>query len=429
MILKGSQRGGARQLSVHLLKDENEHVDLVELRGFMASDLTGALDEAHAIAKGTKCQQFLFSLSLNPPSDQVLSNEAFQKAADAVEERLGLNNQPRAIVIHEKEGRRHAHAVWSRIDPETMTAKQLSFFKTRLRDLSREMYLEHGWSLPDGLRDPLLKNPLNFTREEWQQARRTERDPREIKQVMQDVWARSDGRKAFAAALEERGFILAKGDRRGHVAVDHMGEVYSLSRWTGVQTKELKDRLGPPDDLPSVTDANTRFRQALTPKLGTFRAEQRAAHAADLRALKAQRDAMTTDHRAARAKLKTEQEERWQREAQDRAARFRTGLPGLWDHLTGKTAQTRAQNEREAWLAVKRDQSRRDALIVDQLSDRQTLQRQIVDTRELQQDERRQLDQDIGDVLTADQRRQRAADHVRSLLTQGRSRNGPSLDR
>ena len=58
MILKGSQRGGARQLSAHLLKDENEHIDLVELRGFMASDLTGALDEAHAIAKGTKCQQF-----------------------------------------------------------------------------------------------------------------------------------------------------------------------------------------------------------------------------------------------------------------------------------------------------------------------------------------------------------------------------------
>ena len=34
MILKGSQRGGARNLASHLLKQENEHIDLVELRGW-----------------------------------------------------------------------------------------------------------------------------------------------------------------------------------------------------------------------------------------------------------------------------------------------------------------------------------------------------------------------------------------------------------
>ena len=240
MILKASQRGGARQLSAHLLKPENEQVEIVELRGFMSDDVPGAFDEAHAIAQGTKCKQFLFSLSLNPPAGAVLSDADFQKSADEVEARLGIKGQPRIIVVHEKEGRRHAHAVWSRIDAQTMTAKPLPFFKNRLRDLSREMYLEHGWTLPDGLRDPLLKNPRNFDQAEWQQAQRTERDPRETKQVFQEVWQRSDGCKAFAAGLEEQGFILAKGDRRGHVAVDHDGEVYSLSRWTGVKTKDRR---------------------------------------------------------------------------------------------------------------------------------------------------------------------------------------------
>ena len=278
MILKGAQRGGARQLAAHLLKDENEHVEVMELRGFMADDLRSALDEAHAIARGTKCRQFLFSLSLNPPEDKVLSPEDFGKAADEIEERLGLKDQPRAIVIHEKEARRHAHAVWSRIDPETMTAKQLSFFKTRLRDLSREKYLEHGWELPDGLRDPALKDPTNFTREEWQQARRTERDPREIKQVFQQAWHRSDGRKAFEAALRERGFLLARGDRRGHVGMDHEGEVYSLSRWTGVKTKDLKARLGDPKELPGVEDAKAQLRERMTPRLETYRADLKDAH-------------------------------------------------------------------------------------------------------------------------------------------------------
>ena len=33
MILHGNQRGGARDLALHLLKDENEHVEVHELAG------------------------------------------------------------------------------------------------------------------------------------------------------------------------------------------------------------------------------------------------------------------------------------------------------------------------------------------------------------------------------------------------------------
>ena len=38
MILHGNQRGGAKNLALHLLKDENEHVEAHELRGFVALD-------------------------------------------------------------------------------------------------------------------------------------------------------------------------------------------------------------------------------------------------------------------------------------------------------------------------------------------------------------------------------------------------------
>ena len=44
MILKGSQRGGAKQLGLHLLKTvENEHVEVHDVRGFMTDDVVGAL--------------------------------------------------------------------------------------------------------------------------------------------------------------------------------------------------------------------------------------------------------------------------------------------------------------------------------------------------------------------------------------------------
>src|SRR3546814_19842374 len=110
MILKASQRSGAKQLGLHLMKtEENEHVEVHEVSGFMSDDLMGAMKEAHALSLGTKCKQFLFSVSLNPPVGESVRIEVFEKACEVSDERLGLKGQPRMIVFHEKEGRRHAH--------------------------------------------------------------------------------------------------------------------------------------------------------------------------------------------------------------------------------------------------------------------------------------------------------------------------------
>ncbi|MFQ3896795.1 relaxase/mobilization nuclease domain-containing protein [Sphingobium sp. R-7] len=106
MILKGSQRSGAKPLAVHLLNErDNDHVTVFELRGFVASDLLGAFREAEAISKGTRCTQYLFSLSLNPPIGASVSEEQFRQAAEEAEQRLGLKGQPRAIVFHDEDQR------------------------------------------------------------------------------------------------------------------------------------------------------------------------------------------------------------------------------------------------------------------------------------------------------------------------------------
>jgi len=103
---------------------------------------------------------------------------------------MGLDNQPRVIVFHEKEGRRHAHCVWSRINAETMTAINLPFYKRKLNEISKEQYLKHDWNMPRGFIDRQYANPLNFTREQWQQAKRTKDDPRMIKQIFRQAWER-----------------------------------------------------------------------------------------------------------------------------------------------------------------------------------------------------------------------------------------------
>ena len=102
-------------MALHLLKQqENEHVEVHEVSGFASDTIQEAFKEAYAISRGTKCKQFLFSLSLSPPETESVPVAVFEKAIADIEHKIGLVGQPRVIVFHEKEGRRHAHCVWSR---------------------------------------------------------------------------------------------------------------------------------------------------------------------------------------------------------------------------------------------------------------------------------------------------------------------------
>ena len=405
MILKGSQRAGAKALADHLMNDrDNDHVTILEVSGFMADDLHGALSEAHAISKATQCKKFMFSLSLSPPQDHVGSEQDFLDAADRAEKVLGLTDQPRAIIMHEKEGRRHAHVVWSRIDGDALKAINLPHFKNKLTSLSRELYLDHGWVLPDGLQTNGGKSPLNFSLAEWQQTKRIGLDPREIKQVFRDAWKRSDNLKALENALQDRGYFLAKGDRRGFVAVDMHGAIYSLPKWIGEKTKAVTQKLGSPVGLASVSDVRADIKSRVTDQFKSYIAETQAKHHRDAQPHMAQKASLTVKHRAERTALKDGQEKRWQEETQARLSRLNGGLRGLFDRITGKNSKIKRQIEAEAYQAARRDQAQRDDLVVAQSKDRKVLQKQFVALRTKQKEDRKILARSIGQFFTQSKR-------------------------
>ncbi|MDF2373802.1 MAG: relaxase [Rhizobiaceae bacterium] len=388
MILKASQRGGGQDLAAHLMKlEDNEHLSLHELRGFASENLKDAFKESEAISRGTNCRQYLFSLSLNPPEQEQVPVEVFEETINRIEDRLGLDSQPRAIVFHEKEGRRHAHCVWSRIDAETMTAKQLSFFKNKLQVVSRDLYLENGWKLPEGLKSASERNPTNFNLAEWQQAQRQGIDPRWLKQVAQQAWTHSDSIRAFTTALEENGLFLAKGDRRGHVALDYNGEVYSLPRLVGCKTKDVTARLGKPDALSSVEQTREAIGKRMTPAIRRHVQESRAAFQKQSEKLNEQKATLTKKHRQARAALKSKQRAEWDRENIVRASRRPRGMRGIWHRITGRYQQVRASNEAEAAATRTRHKNQRQKLIERQLSQRRALQSQIKQARHQQADQ------------------------------------------
>lgn len=352
MILHGNQRGNCKDLALHLQKEENVHVEVHQIRGFLSNTLEGAFQESHAISRATNCKQHLFSLSLNPPKSAVPSVKDFEDAVERAEKQLGLHGQPRAIVFHEKRGidgelRRHAHAVWCRINTDEMKAVQLSFSKMKLREVSRALFVRNNWKMPNGLKDSKNRDPRNFTLAEWQQAKRAGKNAKEVKATFQDCWALSDSKTAFKNALLEQGFVLAQG-KRGHVAVDFQGEVYPVSRWTGLKAKDVRMRLGSHEDLPSVQKAQSVPAKIIADRLVELKAQERQAATDTIEQGRTGRVALQDQQTRTAKTLHTEHQEQKTKQEAVRAARIRTGVLGFVDRLTGKRKRTLAENLKEA---------------------------------------------------------------------------------
>jgi len=437
MILKASKRGGARQLSRHLLNGEkNEHVSVHEVSGFVSDNIADALDEIHAISKGTRCSRFMFSLSLSPPQNESVPAEIFEDALSRIEKKLGFENQPRVIVFHEKHGRRHAHCVWSRIDANEMKAIDQPFFKNRLQEISKQLYLDHGWELPKGFIDKTQKNPLNYTRAEWEQAARTNQNPKAIKATLQECWAASDNKKSFEQALQMRGYYLAKGDRRGFVAVDIHGEVYSLTRQLSQKKKDIEARIGKADKLPSVISVKENITGKLTKVYKGFISEQSKDHQKALKPLLKTKHAMTKQHRIDRAAQQFFQENRWQTEELQRCTKIRKGFKGFWDKLNGKYWKQRKANEQQTHQCKSRDVFEREQLIKKQLVMRQSLQAQLNQFQIKHEQERNALIRDLSHMVSAKDKaapefsklKEHSPTHARTQTSKPKSRDNPDID-
>jgi hypothetical protein len=410
MILYASQRGRSAELAAHLLNgDQNEHITVHEIRGFVSDDLAEALREAYAMSRGTRCKQFLFSVSLNPPDYADVSIEDFEAAIEQIERKMGLVDQPRIIVFHEKNGRRHCHAVWSRIDSEKLVAVNLAHFKRKLMEISRGLFLKYGWKLPKGMTRSKDKSPFNLTREEYRQAVRLAEDPQALKLMFKGAWERSDSKETFIRALEENGFLLARGDKRGFVAIDIKGGIYSLTRWIDIGTRDLKARLGAPETLPDTGKAKAFLASRMTENLNRFIAEAKTQSAEKRTPLVQELRSLVVSQRIERKDLIEAQQTRWEQETRLRSQRLYSGVAGIWQRITGDYQKIRTLNEAEAKAGLTRDRKELQAMIRSHLQERQGLQKTVLFYREEHRVEVFRLRQEIARYVRTATEPQQAA--------------------
>lgn len=269
MILKGNQRGGGQQLAAHLLNSfDNERVEVADVRGAIARDLSGAFGEWYAHSRATKCKKYLYSLSLNPDQTQgALSREQYLDLIARTERSLKLINQPRAVVFHVKEGREHCHVIWSRIDinAEKIRSVQIAHDRLKLRSVVRSFAREHGLTLPPGMQPRKSPDRAAFNSAvraenlaEKQQQERTGVDKKTRMAEIGACWTATDNGKDFIKALEAKHYYIAYGGegKRDYVVVDIFGEVHSLSRQLAevTRSKGMRQRLKdfPPKGLRDV---------------------------------------------------------------------------------------------------------------------------------------------------------------------------------
>ncbi len=284
MIIKGTSCAGASRLSAHLTRtDTNERAEVKDIRGTAADDLLGALKEMETVACGTRTTKPFYHGSINTRADERLTDEQRVQSIDWLETALGLTGQPRVVVIHEKEGREHCHIVWSRIDLDRMAAISDSHNYRKHEEVARALEREFGHERVQGAhveREGKQRPERTPSHSEMLQAERTGLSTAEAKTFMTETWRASKSGKEFKAALEKKGWVLARGDRRDFVAIDQKGGVHSIARRiAGVKVADVRKRFADldPKHLPSVAQAK-QFQRGRTdgPERQPHKAERKS---------------------------------------------------------------------------------------------------------------------------------------------------------
>jgi len=267
-VIVGGTSSTGRKLGQYLTEAKNERAEVLEVRGSAFSDLKDAVKDWRTDAQGTNAEKPLYHAWLRPSdTDRELSREDWNKAIELFEKQMGFEGQPRAVIFHHGEGQGeqgHIHLVYSRIKDGKAISDSWNYVhheKARA-EMEKELNLEHVYSPHLDREGPRLAQ--GFSRDEIEQGKRLENDPREVKAEVSAIYQSADSGRALVTALDESGYTLTQGKSRAYVIVDEFGAPHSLAKYAGVRVVNLRERLKeyPPQSLPKAEDIQRERREA-----------------------------------------------------------------------------------------------------------------------------------------------------------------------
>ncbi len=262
MIIKGNRHGNGSKLAAYLL-DGGKHGERVfapELHGFglHPDDLSKSLSALDAIASSKGIQNPLFHVQIRLPQQDHMTREQWDATRTRVLKTLGLEGQPHAFVFHADEltGELHGHLAVSLINEQTHQVKAVPFYKFRLRALARKLENEFDLTRVSSQREGPIKYAA--TKNEEQQAQRLGVDKDAIRNTIRDCHDRTGCGRDFENELAHEGLILALGNRRDYVVIDHAGGMHALGkRLLDISAGQLREKLADldRDNIPTIEQA------------------------------------------------------------------------------------------------------------------------------------------------------------------------------
>lgn len=237
------------------------------MRGTVAADLLGALEEIEATAEGTRCRKPFYHASISPSPAHPMTAAQWRYAIDRLEVALRLKGQPRTVVAHVKRKREHVHVVWSRIDAERGRAISDSWNFLHHEMVARNLEREFGHKTVRGaftVRDQQPRPKRTARLYELRQKERSGIRHTDIQAEVTALWHATTTGEQFRKRLDDAGYVLARGDRRTFVIVDAAGEVHALARRVnGARSRDIQARLGNLSmaTLPNVSEAVATTRE------------------------------------------------------------------------------------------------------------------------------------------------------------------------
>jgi hypothetical protein len=235
MVIKGKCRGNGSQLAEYLLRDSNDRAEILEITGTTNTEnLKRSLLEMSLTAVKTKSQAGLYHAQINPdPQAPALSREDWLKSVDILAKELGLEEQRRAVVLHEKNGRTHAHIVFERYQEGKGKNQQGILWN------DDKNYRKHEKA------SRAIEQILGHERTP-QKSDKSERKS-DHKKTLSDLWAKISDPASFIQEAQKLGYIIAQGeDRRPYKVLTPDGQSLDLTRQLDkVKAKDVAERLNP----------------------------------------------------------------------------------------------------------------------------------------------------------------------------------------
>ena len=105
MIITGKSIGFSLDLVTRLLDDvaENTHVEPLHFRHVVLEDVEHALRHMQALTAATMGWKGIYHAKIRPDPKYSLNRDQWLHAADVLEQELGFDDQPRAVILHQQD--------------------------------------------------------------------------------------------------------------------------------------------------------------------------------------------------------------------------------------------------------------------------------------------------------------------------------------